>query len=134
MSNACPREICKYFIKVQPTPSPRCKNVHLRGGISNVLHEKVRNTATKIHFWRTIDKAKVDFVRETGKEVIPVEVKYQEFKKPETVRALRSFIGKYKPRQALIVNLELDSETGTYMTNIYWQHFYKLYVANRLID
>lgn len=58
----------------------------------------------KVKYWRTTSKTEIDFVLENNK-IIPVEVKTS----PRITRALRSFIGTYKPGSALIVNAK---ETG----------------------
>jgi len=56
-----------------------------------------------INFWRTIAKAEVDFVLRLKDEIIPVEVKYQNFKEPKISKSLRSFIRSYKTKKAVVV-------------------------------
>jgi predicted AAA+ superfamily ATPase len=56
-----------------------------------------------INYWRTISKAKVDFVLRTGDLTIPIEVKYQSFRKPKVSRSMRSFIKSHKTKRALIL-------------------------------
>lgn len=63
-----------------------------------------------INYWRSKDKAEVDFVLNAGEIIIPVEVKNTHLKDIETSRSLLSFLEKYKPREALIINLSLDKE------------------------
>lgn len=75
--------------------------------VGRLLEERVRDQGGEIHFWRSKDGAEVDFVMETGNEVTPVEVKYQKLRRPEISRSLRSFIDKYEPREAWVVNLSL---------------------------
>jgi len=58
-----------------------------------------------LHFWRTQDKAEVDFVIDTGKEIIPVEVKRTKLTKPEVTRSFRSFLTKYQPKKSFIIHL-----------------------------
>lgn len=58
-----------------------------------------------LHFWRTQDKAEVDFVIDTGEEVIPVEVKKTKLAKPEVSRSFRSFLTKYQPKKSFIIHL-----------------------------
>jgi predicted AAA+ superfamily ATPase len=72
-----------------------------------LLREKLRFKAAKIHYWRTKDKAEVDFVIEAGKKLIPVEVKHKHLKQDKVPKSLRSFIERYQPEQAWIVNLDL---------------------------
>ncbi|MCI0533048.1 DUF4143 domain-containing protein, partial [bacterium] len=69
-----------------------------------LLKEKVRETFGDIHFWRTIDGAEVDFVVAAGKDIFPIEVKYTSLNRPTVERSLRSFIEKYAPPKAYIVN------------------------------
>lgn len=63
-----------------------------------------------IHFWRTKDKAEVDFVIAFGKNITPIEVKYKELKKIKIERAMRNFIKKYKPKKAVIINKNLSAK------------------------
>ncbi len=66
---------------------------------------RFKSSSASIHFWRTQDKAEVDFVINTGSGVIPVEVKYSNLKTAQTSRSFKSFISKYKPKKAFIVHL-----------------------------
>jgi uncharacterized protein len=62
-----------------------------------------------IKYWRTLDQAEVDFVVESSSAgTLPVEVKYSALKRPEITRSLRSFIDKYQPREAWVLNLTLS--------------------------
>ncbi|MBN1105003.1 MAG: ATP-binding protein [Deltaproteobacteria bacterium] len=61
-----------------------------------------------IHFWRTKDRAEVDFVIDRGSDLLPVEVKYKQMKEASIGRSLRSFIARYKPKDAWVVNLSLE--------------------------
>jgi predicted AAA+ superfamily ATPase len=65
---------------------------------------------TPLRFWRTTDKAEVDFVVEddTHGGLFPVEVKYSSLRRPEITSSLRSFIEKYRPKEAWIINMTLD--------------------------
>ncbi|MBU1102564.1 ATP-binding protein [Patescibacteria group bacterium] len=71
--------------------------------VFNILMEKLRFTGMSIHFWRTKEGAEVDFVADSGKSLLPIEVKFQQFKEPKIERSLRSFIEKYQPARALII-------------------------------
>jgi len=93
--------------------------------VYNILRDKIRWTPSKIYFWRTEDKAEVDFVIDHD-GVIPVEVKYQRMKKPKITRSLRSFINRYKPERVFVVNLEMEKKIGLNRTEIYFIPFYKL--------
>lgn len=78
--------------------------------IANRLSEKITNTAKNLRFWRTLDKAEVDFVISEGESVLPIEVKYSKLKKPQVTRSLRNFIKAYSPKEAWVVNLSLETK------------------------
>jgi predicted AAA+ superfamily ATPase len=73
-----------------------------------LLRQKLRFKAAKLNFWRTKDKAEVDFVIEAGKSLIPVEVKYKRLSQDKVPVSLRRFIDKYNPEQAYVINLNLN--------------------------
>ncbi len=56
-----------------------------------------------MHFWRTTAKAEVDLVVEMPDRLIPVEVKYEQFKKETIPKSLLSFIRTYSPAIAVVV-------------------------------
>ena len=71
--------------------------------VLSLLLEKIRDTSIKVNYWRTKDKAEVDFVINTGSRLIPFEVKYRDFKKISIGRSLHNFIAKYNPEEAFII-------------------------------
>lgn len=90
---------------------------------------RAKSSSATIHFWRTQDKAEVDFVINTGLEVIPVEVKYSHLKTPQTSRSFKSFISKYKPSKAFIVHLgDFQKEVEFKGTKIYFIPYYSALV------
>jgi hypothetical protein len=95
--------------------------------IINMLQEKFLFSGTAIHFWRTTDKAEVDFVISKGMECIPVEVKYKSLKSPEITRSLRSFINKYDPKIAYIINLNLNTDIMINSTMIKFLSIFDLF-------
>jgi predicted AAA+ superfamily ATPase len=94
--------------------------------VFNVLREKFRLSSSKICFWRTKDKAEIDFVVDPGRNPIPIEVKYKKLAAPKIPTSLRSFIKRYKPEKSLIVNLSLDEVVVLNRTKIYILPFYKI--------
>ncbi len=94
--------------------------------IFNMLRSQLKFSPTQIHFWRTRDQAEVDFVLETGLDVIPVEAKYTKIKKTEIPRSFRSFIGKYTPKIGYIIHLGKESKTEVNSTEILILPFYNL--------
>jgi len=81
--------------------------------------------SNRVHFWRTKDKAEVDFVVEKGKRLIPVEVKFKALKDIEIPRSLIHFSEQYCPDEAYIVNLTLKKKKRVGKTDIiaipYWE-------------
>ena len=91
-----------------------------------LLREKIRLEATKLNFWRTKDKAEVDFILERGRNVVPIEVKYKSLKKQEISRSFRSFIEKYSPDKAYIVNLDYKNTLKINETTLFFLPYYEL--------
>ena len=51
----------------------------------------------RLSSWRTVDGAEIDFVLETPREVIPIEVKYTANPRPTDARILEQFIEHHEP-------------------------------------
>lgn len=94
--------------------------------VFNALKENFLLDAPHLHFWRTKDGAEVDFVIDKAQEAIPMEVKYKNFKEPELERSLKSFLSKYDPKRAYVVNLTLDEEVTVGKTKVAFIPFHKL--------
>ena len=103
-----------------PGPSPTEFGFLLQNLVLNLLKEKLSFRSGEIHFWRTKDKAEVDFVVETGRTLTPIEVKYKNLSHPVIERPLRSFISKYEPPEAWIVNLELKDSVQVNHTAVHF--------------
>lgn len=101
--------------------------------IYSILRDQISSSSSRICFWRTKDKAEVDFVVDSGRTTIPIEVKYKQMTAPEVTKALRSFIEKYKPVKTLIVNLTLEKIIEINKTKVYFVPFYKI-MANSFFD
>jgi len=78
--------------------------------VYHLLCQNTRDDGSTIHFWRTKDKAEVDFIIQRGDNVIPVEVKCTELKDTRCPRALKSFIARYKPQEAWLINLSFKQQ------------------------
>ena len=98
--------------------------------IFNILREKIKFQGSSLYFWRTKNRAEVDFIIKSGKEILPVEVKYKNFKKPEIKRSLRSFIEEYHPKKALVINLSLMEKSKIGKTEVIFLPFSKIMTAN----
>ncbi len=96
--------------------------------IYHILKEELQWKNHTIHFWRTTDKAEVDFViHKENNNLLPIEVKYGLINKPAISRSFRSFIDKYHPGEALIVTRNLETEMSVNKTTVRFLPFYKLY-------
>lgn len=94
--------------------------------VFHVLREKFLLPSFDLHFWRTKDGAEVDFVMDKAMETIPFETKYKNLKEPELDRSFRSFLSKYAPQRAYVVNLTLNEEITIGKTKVAFIPFYKL--------
>jgi predicted AAA+ superfamily ATPase len=101
--------------------------------IFNLLKEKFRYGGGELHFWRTKDRAEVDFIVDFGKEILPIEVKYKKMQKPVIERSMRSFIDKYKPKEVWIINLGFEEEVKIDETKVKFFSFYRM-LSNQRID
>lgn len=102
--------------------------------IFQLLQEKAKRYGWQVKYWRTKDKAEVDFIIDKGREQIPVEVKYQHLKNNNVSRSFRSFIDKYQPSQAFLVNLSRASEGTIEETAIKIIPYYQLLRDNLFGD
>ncbi len=64
---------------------------------------KKNNDKIKIKYWRTKSEAEVDFILEKQQKLIPVEVKYSNFKAPNIPPSFKRFIEKYNPNKGIIL-------------------------------
>ncbi|MFH0726372.1 MAG: ATP-binding protein [Pseudomonadota bacterium] len=93
--------------------------------IHAMLKERFPLADTTIHYWRTKDKAEVDFVIRSGDVLIPLEVKYRDMKKFEIGRSFRGFLEGYHPTHGYVVNKSFNSEAPVSKTKVrclpYWE-------------
>lgn len=69
--------------------------------IFQILREKIRFTGARLHYWRTKDKAEVDFIVEKGRELILIEVKYTSLTKPVVGNLCAAFSRSTAPQSRL---------------------------------
>ena len=98
-----------------------------------LLRQKLRFKAAKLNYWRTKDKAEVDFVIEDGQRLIPVEVKYKQLKQEKVPISLRSFIEKYSPENAYVINLNLNKTLHVRKTTLFFLPFHELLRPSTII-
>jgi len=90
------------------------------------LKEKYDKGLSHVNYWRTKDKAEVDFIIHTDYGVVPVEVKIKKIKNPTVSRSYKSFITKYSPIKGAVVNLELTYELTSGETKVLFMPYWKL--------
>ncbi|MFC1807652.1 ATP-binding protein [Candidatus Omnitrophota bacterium] len=101
--------------------------------VYNILREIYRFKGVSLHYWRTKDRAEVDFVIESGRNLLPIEVKYKEMKKAEIKRSLRNFIARYKPEKAFVINLSLEESLTIGRTKVMIMPFWKLLLEDETL-
>ncbi|MCP5498869.1 MAG: ATP-binding protein [Leptospiraceae bacterium] len=94
--------------------------------IFQYLRDKYRYENVSLHYWRTKDGAEVDIIMKTPKEIIPIEIKYKHYKKPELSRGFRSFLTHYQPHKALIINLNYSHIIDIESTSVEFIPWYKM--------
>jgi len=93
--------------------------------VYHLLKERTQNSSTQVHYWRTTDKAEVDFVVDKLQEVIPVEVKYKRLSEPKMTRSFQSFLSKYQPKKGYVIHLGRESEEKMGMSSISFLPYYQ---------
>jgi len=94
--------------------------------IYNILRDIYPHGMISIKFWRTLDRAKVDFILSSGDNHVPIEVKYKSMRSPEVNRSFRSFIKKYSPGKAIIVNLDYKDSVKIENTEVLFLPYYEM--------
>ena len=94
--------------------------------IYNLLKEKVKPFGWNLHFYRTTDKAEVDLIIDRFTTQIPVEIKFIDIRKDSIKRSMRSFIEKYSPAQAWIINSSYESEMIIGKTRVLFIPYFRL--------
>jgi predicted AAA+ superfamily ATPase len=91
-----------------------------------LLEDHFRNSVASIHYWRTQNKAEVDFVVNLGHQILPIEIKATKLKKPEMSRSFHSFLSAYDPPEAWIINRSLRENVRIGNTNVQFLPWYDL--------
>jgi len=93
--------------------------------VFNTVRQYIHFASTRIHFWRTTDNAEVDFVVNTGVEIMPIEAKYTKLVTTKTTRSFKSFLDKYSPKKAYVIHLGEKLEDTFNTTKITFLPFYE---------
>ncbi len=94
--------------------------------IFQILHNWYATIVNPVKYWRTKDKAEVDFVVEKGLHPLPVEAKCQSLRKPTISRSFRNFINTYAPEEAWVVNPDYHNEIRLGNTLVRFRPWYDL--------
>lgn len=78
-----------------------------------------------IKFWRSKQKAEVDFIIEKGLDVIPVEVKTN-LSSGKLEASFLGFISRYNPKKALVVNLDYQGRKKVSETDVFFIYPYEV--------
>lgn len=95
-----------------------------------ILKEKISNSPFGLHFWRTKDKAEVDFILNISGNIIPFEVKFNG--KGKISRSFRNFLSRYVPSKAYIVTSNYENKINIGNTYVEFIPFWQLYLDNHL--
>lgn len=98
----------------------------------NLLRDKLRFSGCSLHYWRTKDRAEVDFIVRCGGMAIPFEIKFKRSKKLNVERSMRNFIDRYRPPTAYIVSPDFEDSVQIGETNVLFIPFRKLSSDNIL--
>lgn len=93
--------------------------------IYNKINKETEENLKSINFWRTKEGAEVDFIVRDGLSFLPIEVKFSNLPKTEITRSFRSFMNDYKPKEAKVVNLSLNTDKNIDNINIKFIPYYK---------
>ena len=98
--------------------------------VFNILYEKLGQQSAVLHYWRTTDQTEVDMVIEGPDGLLPIEVKCINLKQRTVKRSLRSFIDRYGPSRAFVINLGLNDIMMIDETRVQFLPYYKLLDMN----
>jgi predicted AAA+ superfamily ATPase len=90
------------------------------------LKELTQHTSIQIHYWRTTNKAEVDFVLDNAIDLIPIEVKFQTLTRANPGKSMLSFISTYHPKKAYVIHLGEEMHRMYEETEIIVLPYYKL--------
>jgi hypothetical protein len=91
-----------------------------------ILKKLTRSSSLQIHYWRTMNKAEVDFVIDKVTDTVPIEVKYQNLTKPNLARSFQSFISNYQPKKAFVIHIGKEMHLVENNTEVELIPFFKL--------
>lgn len=91
-----------------------------------ILKDNFTAGLAKVNYWRSKDKAEVDFIIHQQNGITPVEVKFSNIKKTTVSRSFRSFINIYSPQTGYIVSPDFEETITIGKTKVLFIPFWKL--------
>lgn len=91
-----------------------------------LLQKQLEERMARICFWRTKDRAEVDFVIQKNNELLPIEVKYQSFRKPTVSRSFHQFLSQYTPAHGIIITKDFTETITIQQTTVAFMPYYEL--------
>ncbi len=89
--------------------------------VENAVFNQLQYLDKPIKFWRTKTRIEVDFIILSAEgQIIPAEVKYQNFRQPQIPSGLQSFINTYQPPMAFVITKDFLFQSKLNQTNIYF--------------
>ncbi len=98
-----------------------------------ILKDNFTTGLAKVNYWRSKDKAEVDFIIHQQTGTTPIEVKFSDIKKPTVSRSFRSFINKYLPETGYIVSPNFEATISIGNTKVLFLPFWKLILKSSQI-
>lgn len=83
--------------------SPLAKRISVGYLMENFVYNLLKQKNYFPYFWRTQNKAEVDFVIKSKGELMPVEVKHSIFRKPKLSKSFHSFMERYGSTWGIVV-------------------------------
>ena len=91
-----------------------------------ILKDNFTTGLAKVNYWRSKDKAEVDFIIHQQTGITPVEVKFSNINKTTVSRSFRSFINIYSPKIGYIVSPDFEAIITIGKTKVLFIPFWKL--------
>ncbi len=119
--------MCNFSKGMYGTASASNSGMTFQNFIYLILRKHDTEGLAKVNYWRSKDKAEVDFILHHETEIIPVEVKYSDIKRATVSRSFRSFINAYSPKTGYIVTPGYRDEITIGKTQVRFLPFWKLF-------
>ncbi len=118
--------MCNFSKGMYGTTISNTDGITFQNFVYLILNDNFTTGLAKVNYWRSKDKAEVDFIIHQQTGITPVEVKFSDIKKPTVSRSFRSFINTYSPQIGYIVSPGFESTITIGETKVIFIPFWKL--------